>query len=108
MAFSFSRLIISESDIFIYKKAIDFMEKNHIQVSQQGTAFCTGKIDDYKMCLGFTRMGAPSWRCSCAYNAYPKNKKPCFHVLAMSLLWDRNRNVPDPSHEDVEFLLKNM
>ncbi|OHA20180.1 MAG: hypothetical protein A2836_00490 [Candidatus Taylorbacteria bacterium RIFCSPHIGHO2_01_FULL_45_63] len=103
MAFSFSRLIIPESDIFTYKKAIDFIEKSHAEIKQIGTASCVGESDAWKVWLGF-RKGIPLWECSCTDNTYPKNQKPCFHVLSVSLLWDRSRNVPDPSQEDVEFL----
>ncbi len=106
MAFSFSRLIIPESDIFIYKKALDFINENNMQVKRHGTAACTGEIDEQKVWLGF-RKGVPVWRCSCVQNTDEKIKRPCFHVLAISLVWDRGRNVPDPSQADVEFLLKN-
>ncbi|MCX6703136.1 MAG: hypothetical protein NTV02_00385 [Candidatus Zambryskibacteria bacterium] len=107
MAFSFFRLAIYESDIPTYKEAIDYMEKNHMEINQRGTASCVGGDDAYRIWLGFSRIGVPSWKCSCVDDVREKNKNPCSYVLAASLVWDRLRGVPDPSDEDIEFSFKN-
>ena len=107
MPFSFSRLIISEADTCMYKTAVDLIETNYSQVKQQGTASCVGTLDSYNVWLGF-RKGVPSCKCSCVENIYGTIQRPCSHVFATSILWDRSRNIPDPSQEDIEFLSKNM
>jgi len=101
MAFSFSRLIISESDSVACKKAFELVDQMHPKAIQRGTASCVGEIGEYTIWLGFTRMGAPSWRCSCIHS-----EKPCVHTIALSIAWDRNRGVPDPSQENIDYLTK--
>ncbi len=105
MTFSFSRLIISESDTVTYREASGLAEKKHPQPERRGTAAYVGEIDSYKIWLGFKK-GVPAWECSCVKNVTGKITKPCSHMLALSLLWDRSRNVPDPSPEDVAYLTR--
>ncbi len=107
MAFSFSRLIIPESDILTYEKALDLIRENNIQIKRLGTAACSAEIDTRAVWLGFNK-GVPVWRCSYVYGMNKKIIEPCVHTIAVSLLWDRSRSVPDPSREDVEFLLSNF
>jgi hypothetical protein len=95
MAFSFSRLIISESDIRTTKESFSLTKDKDFQMEKLGTAACLGKINECDVWLGFKK-GVPAWRCSCK-----KLGSPCSHVIAIALIWDRNRNVPDPSMEDV-------
>ena len=105
MAFSFSRLIISESDIIACDETFKFIEGKDLQVEQRGTASCVGGIGGYRLWLGF-RKGIPSWECPCAENIYEKTQKPCSHAVALSLAWDRSRGVPDPSQESIEYLTR--
>ena len=105
MAFSFSRQIISESDRATSDKAFKLVDEYLPQVTKRGTASCVGKIDDFETWLGFLK-GIPSWKCSCAKTLYIQSTNPCVHAVALSIVWDRNRDVPDPSSEDVEFLIK--
>jgi hypothetical protein len=75
------------------------------QVTQRGTTPCVGKIGNFDIWLWFWK-GIPSWKCSCRETAYAQSSKPCAHAIALAIAWDRNRNVPDPSNEDVEFLTR--
>ena len=103
MAFSFSRLIISESDSSLCKQAFRLLEEKCPQAIQRGTASCIGKIDSCEIWLGFWK-GKPSWRCSCNKTVYAQSENPCVHTIALAIAWDRDRDVPDPSDEDTEFL----
>jgi len=105
MAFSFSRLIISNSNINTCKEAFRLAQEKHPKVKQRGTASCVGEIDGCKIWLGFRR-GVTDWGCSCNINTHIKTQEPCSHAIALSLIWDRNRGVPDPSQEDIEYLIK--
>ena len=105
MAFSLSRLIISESDNSLCKQAFRLLEEKCPQTIQRGTASCIGKIHSYEIWLGFWK-GVPSWRCPCNKPVYAQFENPCVHTIALVIAWDRNRNVPDPSNEDIEFLMK--
>lgn len=105
MAFSFSRLIISESDRVTCERAFRLVNQNCLQATQRGTASCVGKIDSFEIWLGFWK-GIPSWKCSCTKILYTQSTNPCVHAAALSIVWDRNRGVPDPSNEDIEFLMK--
>lgn len=95
MAFSFSRLMISESDIRTTNEAFSISKDKEFQMERLGYAACLGKINECDVWLGFKK-GVPAWRCSCK-----KSGGPCSHVIAIALIWDRSRNVPDPSMEDV-------
>jgi hypothetical protein len=106
MAFSFSRLIISESDGITCKKVFEIVDRINLQAEQRGTATCVGKIGGNEIWLGFTRMGLPTWKCSCTENIYTRKTKPCSHTIALSIVWDRSRGVPDPSLEDIEYLTR--
>ena len=55
MPFSFSRLIISESDSATCEDAFEIVKEKPIQMKQRGTASCIGKIDGYKIWLGFRK-----------------------------------------------------
>lgn len=99
MAFSFSRLMISESDVQVTNEAFDITKNQEYKIERLGNAACLGKINDHDVWLGFKK-GVPAWRCSCK-----KLGSPCFHVIAIALVWDRSRNVPDPSMEDVTHLV---
>ncbi|MBP6994105.1 SWIM zinc finger family protein [Candidatus Woesebacteria bacterium] len=103
MAFSFSRLIISETDLVTCERAFKLVNEAVPQATKRGTASCIGKIDTYEIWLGFWK-GTPSWKCSCTEMVYAKSKKPCVHAIALAIAWDRNRGVPDPSVEDIQFL----
>ena len=105
MAFSFSRLIISYSNTITCKEAFELIHEKHQKAEQRGTASCVGEIDDYKIWLGFRR-GVPDWECSCNINTHIKTQEPCSHAIALSLIWDRSRGVPDPSQEDIDYLTK--
>lgn len=105
MAFSFSRLIISEEDSNTCKEAFDPVKRIHLQVERRGTASCIGKINGYKLWLGFLK-GVPAWDCSCYRDTYLKTKNPCIHTITLALAWDRSRNVPDPSQEDTAYLMR--
>jgi hypothetical protein len=105
MVFSFSRLIISESDRATSDKAFKLIGEYLPQATQRGTASCVGKIDNFEIWLGFWK-GIPSWRCSCTKTMYAQSSEPCVHSIALSIVWDRNRSVPDPSNEDIKFLTK--
>ena len=105
MAFSFSRLILYESDSTMYKQAFKLLEEKLPQATQRGTASCIGEIDNNKIWLGFWK-GIPSWKCSCTQTVYAQSKNPCAHAIALAFVWDRNRGVPDPSGDDIEFLMK--
>ena len=98
MAFSFSRLIIFEADSITSKKAFVLVQEKAFHMERLGNAACLGKIDECDIWLGFKK-GVPAWRCSCK-----KLGSPCFHVVAIALIWDRSRNVPDPTMEDIEYL----
>ena len=106
MAFSFLRLMLSESNSIVYDEACRLVEEKHLQMRRQGTAACTGEIDGYKIWLGFSRIGVPTWQCTCTKSASVKTEEPCSHAIALSILWDRSRSVPDPSKDDVDFLTK--
>lgn len=105
MAFSFSRLILYESDSATCKQAFELHKEKLPQATQRGTASCIGEIDSYKIWLGFWK-GIPSWKCSCMEVLYARSNNPCVHTIALAIAWDRNRGVPDPSNEDIEFLTK--
>lgn len=105
MAFSLSRLIISESDSSMCKQAFRLLEEKCPQAIRRGTASCIGKIDSYEIWLGFWK-GTPSWRCSCTKTVYAQPKNPCAHAIALAIARDRDRDVSDPSDEDIEFLTK--
>lgn len=99
MAFSFSRLIIFETDVLISKEAFALLKEKEFQMERLGNAACLGKIGECTIWLGFKK-GVPAWRCSCK-----KLGSPCSHVIAIALVWDRSRNVPDPSMEDIVDLI---
>jgi len=103
MAFSFSRLILYESDSTMCKQAFKLLEEMLPQVTQRGTVSCIGEIDSYKIWLGFYK-GIPSWRCYCTQTVHAQSKNPCVHAVALAIAWDRSRDVPDPSSDDIEFL----
>ena len=103
MAFSFSRLIIFESNRITFEKAFRLVDEDFRQVTKRGTASCVGKIDSFEIWLGFWK-GTPSWKCSCTKTLYAQSKNPCVHAVALSVVWDRNRGVPDPLDEDIAFL----
>jgi hypothetical protein len=103
MAFSFSRLIIFESDRATSDKAFKLTGEYLPQATQRGTASCDGEIDNYKIWLGFWK-GIPSWKCSCTQTLYSQSKNPCVHAIALAFAWDRNRGIPDPTVEDITFL----
>jgi hypothetical protein len=105
MAFSFSRLIISNSNSTACKDAFRLAQEKYPKIERRGTASCVGEIDGYKIWLGFRR-GVPDWECSCNTNTHIKIQEPCSHAIALSLIWDRSRSVPDPSQEDIEYLTK--
>jgi hypothetical protein len=84
-------------------EAFKLAEKKEIRVEQKGTASCVGEIDGYKIWLGFKR-GIPAYECSCGKNIPTQVNHPCFHAIAVSILWDRKRDVPDPSLEDIAYL----
>lgn len=95
MAFSFSRLIIFEADVLTSKESFTLLKEKEFQVEKLGNASCLGEIGGYDIRLGFKK-GVPAWRCSCK-----KVGNPCSHVIAIALVWDRSRNIPEPSMEDV-------
>jgi hypothetical protein len=64
MAFSFSRLIISESDSDTCKESFRLIGEKHPEARLRGTASCIGEIDGHKIWLGFEK-GVTAWRCSC-------------------------------------------
>ncbi len=103
MAFSFSRLIISESDHATCERAFKMVNKDLFQATKRGTASCVGNIESFEVWLGFWK-GIPSWKCSCTKTLYTQSTHPCAHAVALSIAWDRNRGVPNPSSEDIEFL----
>ena len=103
MAFSFSRLIIYESDYVTSEKASKLVSEDFLQTTKCGTASCVGKIDSFEIWLGFKK-GIPSWECSCTKIMCSQSSKPCVHAIALAIAWDRNRNVPDPTSEDIKFL----
>lgn len=100
MAFSFSRLIISESDIDTTKLAFELANTKDVEIQKLGNAACIGKVDNHKSWLGF-RKGVPSWECSCM------SKDVCLHEIAVAIAWDRTRNIPDPTEKDCDFLCNN-
>lgn len=101
MAFSFSRLIISESKSDkVYLEALKIITACNVNWRKIGTASCVGKIDTYDVWIGF-KNGVSAWKCSCA------DQGACSHSIALSLVWDRSRNVPDPTAEDCIILCKN-
>ena len=104
MSFSFLRLLISESDSHTCREAFNLINKKQVKVERTGTASCKGKIDGCEIRLGFSRIGVPSWKCSCDKIDLWKSEKPCIHVVVAALAWDRSRDIPDPSKEDIEYL----
>ena len=102
MAFSFSRLIISESNILTTNEAFIIVKDKDSQISRLDNAACLGRIDERDVWLGFKK-GVPAWRCSCN-----KLRCPCSHAIAIALVWDRSRNVPDPTEEDCIFLCNKL
>ncbi len=105
MAFSFSHLIIYESDRMTCESAFRLVNEDLPQATKRGTASCVGKIESFDIWLGFKK-GIPSWKCSCTKTLYAESSNPCVHAIALAISWDRNRGVPDPSDEDIEFLTK--
>ena len=106
MAFSFSRLIISESDTKTYKEALALIEKLQPLVERRSTASCVAETDGNKIWLGFTRIGVPAWKCSCVNSPNVKTKDPCIHAIAISLAWDRSRGIPNPTLENIEYITR--
>lgn len=103
MAFSLSRLIILESNRITCVKVFETVAVKFPKATQRGTASCVGDIDGFKVWLGFWR-GIPSWKCSCVETIHTQSQNPCVHAVALSITWDRNRNVPDPTIDDINFL----
>ena len=101
MAFSFSRLIISESNIITCKDAFELSKEKSFKIERIGNASCIGKIRNNHIWLGF-RKGIPVWECSCG-----KIEEPCLHAIALSLIWDRSRDVSDPDEESIAYLTRN-
>jgi hypothetical protein len=106
MAFSFSRLIISESDSKTCEEALTLAGKLRPVVERRGTASCVGEIYGNKIWLGFTRMGIPAWKCSCIYSSETRTENPCVHAITISLAWDRSRGVLDPTLENIEHITR--
>jgi hypothetical protein len=106
MAFSFLRLIISESNSKTFGEAFSLAGKLRPLVERRGTASCVGEIDGNKIWLGFTRMGVPAWRCSCINSSETRTENPCVHAATLSLVWDRSRGVPDLAQENIEYLTR--
>ena len=101
MAFAFSRLIISESNIITCKDAFELSKEKSFRIERLGNASCIGEVSSYSIWLGFKR-GVPAWKCSCE-----TIKEPCVHAIALSLIWDRTRSVSDPDEENVAYLTRN-
>jgi len=106
MAFSFTRLILENTETPVYQRGLEIANKkivvvknidnNSIEVTIKGTS-------TYDIKLGFKRTGSPKTICSCPY--FLLQKQPCKHIIASSIYWDRSRNVPDPDKETLNLLL---
>jgi hypothetical protein len=103
MAFSFSRLIISEASSGACVEAFALLEEASPVVRRLGTAACAGAITGHEIWLGFKK-GVPAWKCSCTPTLYAQTENPCAPAIALALAWDRSRAVPDPSFEDATFI----
>ena len=105
MAFSFVRIILSDTEIEIYNRGLSYFNQEKVDGKAIGTAGYKAVVngtDQYHVDLGFKRIGGPRYNCSCPY--YERNKYVCKHIIAAALFWDNSRNVPVPTKEDIALL----
>lgn len=106
MAFSYSRLLLENTELKIYHRGLDYANSRKIAISKMLNNACIaiakGK-DSYDVSLGFSHIGSLKYLCSCPY--FQENTKViCKHIVAAALVWDRLRKVPDPDGETIESL----
>lgn len=105
MSFSFTRIILDKTEKVVYDRGLDYAKKGKVKLTTIGNNFCKGKAfgqEQYDVELGFKRTGSPKFYCSCQY--YALNKLACKHIIALALVWDRSRNVPDPDLKTIQQL----
>jgi hypothetical protein len=105
MAFSFSRIILSDTEMQVYYRGLEYADKKKIKIKKLFNNACLAEAigsDIYAVGLGFNRAGSPKYSCSCPY--YQEHNIVCKHIIGAALVWDRGREVPDPDDETVKNL----
>lgn len=106
MAFSYTRLVLDETELKIYYRGLDYANSKKTTLSRVLNNACTGVVSgtkSYDVALGFSKVGSLKYSCSCPY--FQENKKIiCKHIIATALIWDRERKVPDPDQKTIEHL----
>ncbi|MDP2944571.1 MAG: SWIM zinc finger family protein [bacterium] len=105
MAFSFSRIILSDTEIQVYYRGLEYADKKKIKIKKLFNNACLAEAtgsDMYAVELSFNRVGSPKYSCSCPY--YQGHNIICKHIIGAALVWDRGRKVPDPDDGTVKNL----
>jgi len=78
-------------------RGFDYVRRGKVQITHTRNNGCDASARGtyvYIIKLGFSRIGEPSYSCSCPY--YSDSKLICKHIIGAALVWDRFRNIPDP------------
>ncbi len=104
MAFSFVRIILSDTYHEIYTRGVAYYLQNAVTLATISNASCTADVQGttiYTVRLGFKKIGSPAYNCSCPFLADRKRKIPCKHIISVALAWDAHRGVPVPDEDTV-------
>ena len=103
MAFSFARIILSDTDIDIYDRGLEYFKKKKVFFKNIGNAGCTAEVQgtqNYEVKLEFHKIVSPKYSCNCPF--FQTHSKICKHIIAASIAWDAQRNVPMLEEDLVE------
>jgi len=110
MAFSFTRLIMEETDSLDYQRGLEFVNRRNAILDRVTNCACCVTLqmpENYRVRLGFARIGSPAYSCSCSdWSCFDSRKKTCAHIIAASLAWDRSRSIPDPDNDTIDYFFR--
>jgi hypothetical protein len=101
MAFSFSRILLSDVEYKIYERAQEYCRPQITRIVQRSNAACCAVVKGthgYEVKLGFKKIGSPKYACDCPYAE--SGDTICKHILAAAIMWDAERDVPAPTEQD--------